>query len=132
MLYCLNSNFLISCSLVLFSHIKGYLNINAHLSMKKILVEPNLVHTFFGNNLLILMKLCTPRNNYLLVRTKLGICKMLFFVLFSTLLNLETNFVSVKKTLDSWLFGNVLLTVLLYMVILKFELFFDLSHLLLY
>ena len=28
---------------------KGSLNINAHLSMKLILVNPNLVHTFWGN-----------------------------------------------------------------------------------
>ena len=29
---------------------KGSLNISAHLSMKIILVDPNLVRTFFGNN----------------------------------------------------------------------------------
>ena len=33
-----------------FSYIKGSLNISAHLSMKIILVDPNLVHTFFGNS----------------------------------------------------------------------------------
>ena len=32
------------------SYIKGSLNISAHLSMKIILVDPNLVRTFFGNN----------------------------------------------------------------------------------
>ena len=51
MLYCLNSIFSNSCFLVLFSHIKGSLNISAsHLSMKIILEDPNLVHIFFGNN----------------------------------------------------------------------------------
>ena len=29
---------------------KGSLSISAHLSMKTILVDPNLVCTFFGNN----------------------------------------------------------------------------------
>ena len=29
---------------------KGSLNISTHLSMKIILVDPNLVRTFFGNN----------------------------------------------------------------------------------
>ena len=29
---------------------KGSLNIIVHLSMKIILVDPNLIHTFFGNN----------------------------------------------------------------------------------
>ena len=42
-------NFSISCSLVLFSHIKGSLNISAHLSMKIIFVDPDLVYTFFSN-----------------------------------------------------------------------------------
>ena len=50
MLYCLNSIFSNSCFLVLFSHIKGSLNISAHLSMKIILGDTNLVHIFFGNN----------------------------------------------------------------------------------
>ena len=31
-------------------YIKGSLNISVHLSMKIILVDPDLVHTFFGNN----------------------------------------------------------------------------------
>ena len=31
-------------------YVKGSLNISAHLSMKIILVDPNLVRTFFGNN----------------------------------------------------------------------------------
>ena len=39
--------FLFSCY---FSYIKGSLNITAHLSMKIILVDPNLVGTFFANN----------------------------------------------------------------------------------
>ena len=29
---------------------KGSLNVNVHLSMKIILVDPNLVRTFIGNN----------------------------------------------------------------------------------
>ena len=32
---------------------KGSLNIIAHFSMKIILVEPNLAHTFFGNNFFV-------------------------------------------------------------------------------
>ena len=40
--------------------------------MKIILVNPNLVRTFFGNNFLILIIVCTFENNYFLVRTKLG------------------------------------------------------------
>ena len=32
------------------NYIKVFLNISAHLSMKIILVDPNLVRTFFGNN----------------------------------------------------------------------------------
>ena len=50
MLYCLNSNLSISCSLIFFSYIKGSLNISAHLSMKIILEDPTLVRIFFGNN----------------------------------------------------------------------------------
>ena len=50
MLYCMNSIFSIFCSLVHFSYIKGSLNISVHLSMKIILVDPNLVRTFFSNN----------------------------------------------------------------------------------
>ena len=49
MLYCLNSNFLISCPFFSYN-IKGSLN-SVHLSMEIILVEPNLVRTFLGNNL---------------------------------------------------------------------------------
>ena len=49
MLYCLNSNFSSSCSLVL-SYIKRSLNIRAHLSMKINFVDANLMGTFFGNN----------------------------------------------------------------------------------
>ena len=39
--------FLFSCP---FSYIKSSLNISAHLSMKIIFVDPDLVRTFFGNN----------------------------------------------------------------------------------
>ena len=39
--------FLFSCP---FSYIKDSLNTSAHLSMKIILVDPNLVQTFFDNN----------------------------------------------------------------------------------
>ena len=53
-------------------YVKGSLNISAHLSMKIILVDPNLVRTFFGNNFLILIMVRTLENNYFLVRTKLG------------------------------------------------------------
>ena len=40
--------------------------------MQIILVDTNLVHTFFGNNFLILIMVRTLENNYFLVRTKLG------------------------------------------------------------
>ena len=50
MLCCLNSDFTISSPFTLFSHIKGSLIITVHLSSKTILVDPNLVFTFFGNN----------------------------------------------------------------------------------
>ena len=46
MLYCFNSTF---CSLVLYSHIKCFLSSNMHLSMKTILVDPNLVYIFDNN-----------------------------------------------------------------------------------
>ena len=49
MLYFWNSNVTISCSLVLFYHIKGSLIISLHVSSKLILVDSNLVLTFFGN-----------------------------------------------------------------------------------
>ena len=52
--------------------LKGSLNISAHLSMKIILVDLNLVRTFFGNNFFILIMVRTLENNYFLVRTKLG------------------------------------------------------------
>ena len=71
MLYCLNSNFSIPCSLVLYSHIKGSLNSITHLSIKAILVEPNLVCIFLGNNFFIVIMVYTLKNNYFLVRTKL-------------------------------------------------------------
>ena len=50
---------------------KGSLNIIVHLSMKIILVDPNLIHTFFGNNFLILI-MRILENNYFLVCTKIG------------------------------------------------------------
>ena len=41
--------------------------------MKIILIDPNLVHTFLGNNFfLILITVRNLENNYFLVRTKLG------------------------------------------------------------
>ena len=40
--------------------------------MKLILVQPNLVRTFFGHNFFDLIMLRTFENNYFLVRTKLG------------------------------------------------------------
>ena len=40
--------------------------------MKIILVDPNLVHTFFGNLFFILIMVCTLEINCFLVRTKLG------------------------------------------------------------
>ena len=51
---------------------KVSINISAHLSMKIILVDPNLVHTFFGNNFVVLIMVGTFENIYFLVRTKLG------------------------------------------------------------
>ena len=83
MLCCLNSDFTISCPLVLFSHIKGSLIISVHLSSKIILVDPNLVLTFFGIKLLILVMVRTLENNYFLVRTKLGYLPYGFYALFS-------------------------------------------------
>ena len=53
-------------------YVKGSLNISAHLSMKIILVDPNLVRTLFGNIFLILIMVRTLENNCFLVRTKLG------------------------------------------------------------
>ena len=48
-------------------YIKGSLNISVHLSMKLILVDPNLVRSFFGNILfLILIMVRTLENNYFL------------------------------------------------------------------
>ena len=51
---------------------KGPLNLSGHLSMKIILLDPNLVRTFFGNDFLILITVRTLGNNYFLVHTKLG------------------------------------------------------------
>ena len=47
------------------------LNISAHLSIKIILVDPDLLCTFFGNVLFLIM-VRTLKNNYFLLRTKLG------------------------------------------------------------
>ena len=52
-------------------YLKGSLNISAHLSMKIILVDPNLVRTFFVIFFLILIMVRTFENKYFLVRTKL-------------------------------------------------------------
>ena len=52
--------------------ISHYLNVSAHLSMKIILVDPNLVRTFLVIIFLILIMVCTLGNNYFLMRTKLG------------------------------------------------------------
>ena len=51
---------------------QGSLRISSHLSMKIILVDPNLVRTLFGNIFLILIMVRTLENNCFLVRTKLG------------------------------------------------------------
>ena len=83
MLSCFNSDFVISCSLALFSHIKGSLIISVHLSSKIILVDPNLVLTFFGIKLLILIMVRTLENNYFLVRTKLGYLRYGLYALVS-------------------------------------------------
>ena len=40
--------------------------------MKIILVDPNLVRTFFGNIFLILIMVRTLENNYFSVRSKIG------------------------------------------------------------
>ena len=40
--------------------------------MKIILVDPNLVCTFFGDSFFILIIVRAIKNNYFLVRTKLG------------------------------------------------------------
>ena len=41
------------------AYIKVFLNISAHLSMKVILVDPNLVRTIFGNNFFVLIMVRT-------------------------------------------------------------------------
>ena len=48
--------------------------------MKIILVDPYLVHTFFGNNFLIVIMVRTLENNYFLTRTKLGYSKYFNFL----------------------------------------------------
>ena len=40
--------------------------------MKIILVDPNLLRTFFGNIFFILIMVRTLENNYFMVRTRLG------------------------------------------------------------
>ena len=49
------SSVLLNEGVQFFFHVMSFffmtsLNIRVHLSMKTILVDPNLVHTFFGNN----------------------------------------------------------------------------------
>ena len=51
---------------------KGSLNISAHLFMKIILVDLNLVRTFLVIFFLMLIMVRTLENNYFLERTKLG------------------------------------------------------------
>ena len=51
---------------------KGPPTTSAYLSIKIILVEPNLVRTFSGNNFLMIFLMRTLENNYFLVHTKLG------------------------------------------------------------
>ena len=51
---------------------KNSLTIMAFLSMKIILVNPNLVHTFLVITFLILIMVRTLENNYFLVHTKVG------------------------------------------------------------
>ena len=53
----------------------GSINISADLSMKIILVDPNLVRTFFVIIFLILIMVRTLENNYFFARTKLGISR---------------------------------------------------------
>ena len=57
-------------SSVFFSYMTST-NINVRLSMKTVLVDPNLVQTFFGNNFFIQVMVHTLENNYFLVRSKL-------------------------------------------------------------
>ena len=54
-----------------FPYIKGSLNISAHLSVKMILVDPDLVGFFLVIIFLILIMVRKLENNYFLVRTKL-------------------------------------------------------------
>ena len=69
---------------IILKHIKGSLNISAHLSVTIILVGPNLVRTFLIIFFLILIIVRTLENNYFLVRTKLGyfiLCNILESIL---------------------------------------------------
>ena len=59
-----------------------FLNISAQLSMKTILMNPNLVRTFLGNSFWILIMVCTLQKNYFLVRTRLGYLRYIHFVKF--------------------------------------------------
>ena len=60
-------------------YMKVSLNISAHLSIKIILVDPNLVRTFLVIIFLILIMVRTLENNYFLVRTKLGYLRYYYF-----------------------------------------------------
>ena len=62
---------LIKIKIIQKDYIKVCLNISVHLSMKIILVDPNLVHTFFRNNFFILIMVRTLENNYFLMPAKL-------------------------------------------------------------
>ena len=64
--------FTISSPLVVFSHIKGFLNISTNLFMKISLVDPNLLCTLFGNMFWVIIMVLTFKNSYFLFRTKFG------------------------------------------------------------
>ena len=49
--------------------------------MKIILVDPNLVRTFFGNIFFILIMVLIPENNYFMVHTKLAYLRYLLFII---------------------------------------------------
>ena len=83
-----------------FSFMKGSLNIRAHLCMKIILVDPNLMHTSFGKIFFILIMVRSLENNYFLMRTKLGCLQyMLRHVLTSWRLEI---FILTRKYCYDW------------------------------
>ena len=61
---------LIKIKIIQKDYMKVFLNISAHLSMKIVLVDHNLVRTSFDNNFFIIIIVRTLENNYFLVRTK--------------------------------------------------------------